>query len=164
MLENVLDPSHLPFTHHLTISNRAAAGPVHLRVVRNSQVDDDNNYEEKVEVDTLAMGETSVYEEGEAHTKSKDFSSAAAAVPSHSSSGGGIRAKGFAAVRWRPETDAVPPLTASPVSGNASGVVFKAPHLVVSSTVRPGSFTDWNVVTRRNSPSRQALSLETGRL
>jgi len=30
LLENVLDPAHLPFTHHGTISNRAKAGPVTL--------------------------------------------------------------------------------------------------------------------------------------
>ena len=32
LLENVLDPSHLPYTHHDTISSRAAAGPVDLRL------------------------------------------------------------------------------------------------------------------------------------
>ena len=32
LLENVCDPSHLPFTHHDTISKRSASGPVPLRL------------------------------------------------------------------------------------------------------------------------------------
>ena len=33
LLENVLDVSHVPFTHHLTVSNRANGGPVELEVL-----------------------------------------------------------------------------------------------------------------------------------
>ena len=33
LLENVLDVSHVPFTHHLTVSNRANGGPVELSVL-----------------------------------------------------------------------------------------------------------------------------------
>jgi len=33
LLENVLDVSHVPFVHHLTVSNRANAGPVDLEVL-----------------------------------------------------------------------------------------------------------------------------------
>ena len=32
LLENVLDPSHLPYTHHKSVGNRANAGPVELEV------------------------------------------------------------------------------------------------------------------------------------
>ena len=34
LLENVMDPSHLPYTHHDTISKRANAGPIDLRLDR----------------------------------------------------------------------------------------------------------------------------------
>ncbi|HBB34309.1 MAG TPA: cell death suppressor protein Lls1 [Cyanobacteria bacterium UBA8803] len=33
LMENVLDSSHLPFTHHRSVGNRANAGPVELEVV-----------------------------------------------------------------------------------------------------------------------------------
>ena len=33
LLENVLDVSHVPYTHHLTVSNRANGGPVELSVL-----------------------------------------------------------------------------------------------------------------------------------
>lgn len=33
LLENVLDPSHLPFTHHQSVGNRANAGPVELELL-----------------------------------------------------------------------------------------------------------------------------------
>jgi phenylpropionate dioxygenase-like ring-hydroxylating dioxygenase large terminal subunit len=39
LIENVLDPSHLPFTHDGTISRRSAAGPVLLRLVSRSTRD-----------------------------------------------------------------------------------------------------------------------------
>jgi hypothetical protein len=151
VLENVLDPSHLPFTHHLTISNRAAAGPVHLRVVANGQTK--NKIEDKAVVDTQPEAETTMDHE-EVVTGLEEVADLGAASPaattataqSRGSGGGGIGPQGFAAVRWRPGTDSEPPLTANPARGNSSGVVFKAPHLVVSSTVRPDSFTDWNVV------------------
>lgn len=116
VLENVLDPSHLPFTHHLTISNRAAAGPLHLRVVLNNEGD-----------------------HAAAAAAAATTGAAAAAAP------GGITASGFAAVRWRPSKDPEPGLAASPAAGS-SGVTFTAPHLVVSATQRPGSFADYNVV------------------
>ena len=32
LMENVLDPSHLPYTHHRSVGNRANAGPVELEV------------------------------------------------------------------------------------------------------------------------------------
>lgn len=32
LLENVLDPSHLPYTHHRSVGNRSNAGPVELEV------------------------------------------------------------------------------------------------------------------------------------
>jgi phenylpropionate dioxygenase-like ring-hydroxylating dioxygenase large terminal subunit len=32
LLENVLDPSHLPFTHHRSVGNRSNAGPVELEL------------------------------------------------------------------------------------------------------------------------------------
>lgn len=34
-LENVLDSSHLPFTHHKSVGNRANAAPVELEVVKS---------------------------------------------------------------------------------------------------------------------------------
>lgn len=37
LAENVLDPSHLPFTHHKTISKRSNAGPLTLTKVRSDR-------------------------------------------------------------------------------------------------------------------------------
>ncbi len=34
LLENVLDPSHLPYTHHRSVGNRANASPVELEVIK----------------------------------------------------------------------------------------------------------------------------------
>ncbi|MGB7416996.1 MAG: Rieske 2Fe-2S domain-containing protein [Thermosynechococcaceae cyanobacterium] len=34
LLENVLDPSHLPYTHHKSVGNRSNASPVELEVVK----------------------------------------------------------------------------------------------------------------------------------
>jgi phenylpropionate dioxygenase-like ring-hydroxylating dioxygenase large terminal subunit len=126
VLENVLDPSHLPFTHHLTISNRAAAGPLHLRLVRGGNNESGHNAAAAAAAATATATATT---------------EATAAVSS------GITAEGFAAVRWRPGKDPEPdPFTASASASGSSGVTFTAPHLVVSATQRPGSFADYNVV------------------
>jgi phenylpropionate dioxygenase-like ring-hydroxylating dioxygenase large terminal subunit len=37
LLENVLDPSHLPYTHHQSVGNRANAGPVELDLLEESK-------------------------------------------------------------------------------------------------------------------------------
>ena len=37
LLENVLDPSHLPYTHHRSVGNRVNAGPVELEVVESGR-------------------------------------------------------------------------------------------------------------------------------
>jgi phenylpropionate dioxygenase-like ring-hydroxylating dioxygenase large terminal subunit len=37
LLENVLDPSHLPFTHHGSVGNRVNAGPVELEVQESNK-------------------------------------------------------------------------------------------------------------------------------
>ncbi|MEB3292422.1 MAG: Rieske 2Fe-2S domain-containing protein [Synechococcales bacterium] len=37
LLENVLDPSHLPFTHHQSVGNRANASPVELEVLQSDK-------------------------------------------------------------------------------------------------------------------------------
>ena len=37
LLENVLDSSHLPFTHHKSVGNRANAAPVELEVVKSDR-------------------------------------------------------------------------------------------------------------------------------
>jgi phenylpropionate dioxygenase-like ring-hydroxylating dioxygenase large terminal subunit len=37
LLENVLDPSHLPFTHHKSVGNRANATPVELAVLQSDK-------------------------------------------------------------------------------------------------------------------------------
>ncbi len=37
LLENVLDPSHVPFTHHKSVGNRATAGPVELELVTSGK-------------------------------------------------------------------------------------------------------------------------------
>ena len=34
LLENVLDPSHIPYTHHRTVGNRANVGPVELEIIQ----------------------------------------------------------------------------------------------------------------------------------
>ena len=128
VLENVLDPSHLPFTHHLTISNRAAAGPVHLRVVANGQTK--NKIEDKAVVDTQPEAETTMDHE-EVVTGLEEVADLGAASPaattataqSRGSGGGGIGPQGFAAVRWRPGTDSEPPLTQP--AGNRAALYLK---------------------------------------
>lgn len=37
LMENVLDPSHVPYTHHQTVGNRANAAPVELEVVESGR-------------------------------------------------------------------------------------------------------------------------------
>ncbi|HLO85518.1 MAG TPA: Rieske 2Fe-2S domain-containing protein [Nostocaceae cyanobacterium] len=37
LLENILDPSHVAFTHHLTVGNRANAAPLELEVVESGK-------------------------------------------------------------------------------------------------------------------------------
>jgi phenylpropionate dioxygenase-like ring-hydroxylating dioxygenase large terminal subunit len=37
LLENVLDPSHVPFTHHKSVGNRSTAGPVELELVTSDK-------------------------------------------------------------------------------------------------------------------------------
>jgi phenylpropionate dioxygenase-like ring-hydroxylating dioxygenase large terminal subunit len=37
LLENVLDVSHIPFTHHKTVGNRANAAPVELEIIRSGK-------------------------------------------------------------------------------------------------------------------------------
>lgn len=37
LLENVLDPSHLPYTHHQSVGNRANAGPVELDLLEQGK-------------------------------------------------------------------------------------------------------------------------------
>ena len=37
LLENVLDPSHLPYTHHESVGNRSYAGPVQLDLLEQSK-------------------------------------------------------------------------------------------------------------------------------
>lgn len=37
LLENVLDPSHLPYTHHRSVGNRSNAGPVELEVMESGK-------------------------------------------------------------------------------------------------------------------------------
>jgi phenylpropionate dioxygenase-like ring-hydroxylating dioxygenase large terminal subunit len=37
LLENILDPSHVPFTHHQTVGNRANARPLELEVVESGK-------------------------------------------------------------------------------------------------------------------------------
>ena len=37
LLENVLDPSHLPYTHHRSVGDRGNAGPVELEVVESGK-------------------------------------------------------------------------------------------------------------------------------
>lgn len=37
LLENVLDPSHVPFTHHRSVGNRDNASPVELEVINHSK-------------------------------------------------------------------------------------------------------------------------------
>jgi phenylpropionate dioxygenase-like ring-hydroxylating dioxygenase large terminal subunit len=37
LLENILDPSHIAFTHHLTVGNRANAAPLELEIVESGK-------------------------------------------------------------------------------------------------------------------------------
>ncbi len=37
LLENVLDPSHVPYTHHKTVGNRSTAGPVNLELIESDR-------------------------------------------------------------------------------------------------------------------------------
>ncbi|WP_425335079.1 Rieske 2Fe-2S domain-containing protein [Nostoc punctiforme] len=37
LLENILDPSHISFTHHKTVGNRANAGPLELEVIESGK-------------------------------------------------------------------------------------------------------------------------------
>jgi phenylpropionate dioxygenase-like ring-hydroxylating dioxygenase large terminal subunit len=37
LLENVLDPSHLPYTHHSTVGNRVNAAPMELQIVESNK-------------------------------------------------------------------------------------------------------------------------------
>ena len=37
LLENILDPSHVAFTHHLTVGNRANAAPLELEIVESGK-------------------------------------------------------------------------------------------------------------------------------
>lgn len=46
LLENVLDSSHLPYTHHRSVGNRANAGPVELEVVASGRQGFQGKWEE----------------------------------------------------------------------------------------------------------------------
>lgn len=58
LLENVLDSSHLPFTHHQSVGNRANAGPVELEVVSSGKQGFQGVWEEGPRRGTLGRQET----------------------------------------------------------------------------------------------------------
>ncbi|MGV2387683.1 MAG UNVERIFIED_CONTAM: hypothetical protein LVR29_03085 [Microcystis novacekii LVE1205-3] len=36
-MENIIDSSHIPYTHHLTIGNRANAAPLELEIIESNR-------------------------------------------------------------------------------------------------------------------------------
>jgi phenylpropionate dioxygenase-like ring-hydroxylating dioxygenase large terminal subunit len=58
LLENVLDSSHLPFTHHQSVGNRANASPVELEVVESGKGGFKGIWEEGPRRGTLGRQET----------------------------------------------------------------------------------------------------------
>jgi phenylpropionate dioxygenase-like ring-hydroxylating dioxygenase large terminal subunit len=58
LLENVLDSSHLPFTHHRSVGNRSNAGPVELEVIEAGKQGFKGKWEEGPRRGTLGRQET----------------------------------------------------------------------------------------------------------
>jgi phenylpropionate dioxygenase-like ring-hydroxylating dioxygenase large terminal subunit len=58
LLENVLDASHVPFTHHRTVGNRANAGPVDLEIVASDKHGFKGTWEEGPRRGTLGRQDT----------------------------------------------------------------------------------------------------------
>lgn len=58
LLENVLDSSHIPYTHHRTVGNRANVGPVELEVVQADRQGFKGVWEEGPRRGTLGRQET----------------------------------------------------------------------------------------------------------
>jgi phenylpropionate dioxygenase-like ring-hydroxylating dioxygenase large terminal subunit len=58
LLENVLDSSHLPFTHHRSVGNRSNAGPVELEVVEAGKQGFKGKWEEGPRRGTLGRQDT----------------------------------------------------------------------------------------------------------
>ncbi|MBL1177493.1 Rieske 2Fe-2S domain-containing protein [Pantanalinema sp. GBBB05] len=58
LLENVLDPSHVPFTHHKSVGNRSNAAPVELDVVEFGKAGFHGVWEEGPRKGTLGRQET----------------------------------------------------------------------------------------------------------
>ena len=58
LLENVLDASHVPFTHHKSVSNRSSAGPVNLEVVEANRQGFTGTWAEGPRLGTLGRQDT----------------------------------------------------------------------------------------------------------
>ncbi|HEY9698435.1 MAG TPA: Rieske 2Fe-2S domain-containing protein [Trichocoleus sp.] len=58
LLENVLDSSHVPFTHHQSVGNRSNASPVELEVVASGRQGFDGVWEEGPRKGTLGRQQT----------------------------------------------------------------------------------------------------------
>jgi phenylpropionate dioxygenase-like ring-hydroxylating dioxygenase large terminal subunit len=58
LMENLLDPSHLPYTHHKTVGNRANAGPVELDVIESNRQGFKGFWKEGPRKGTLGSQET----------------------------------------------------------------------------------------------------------
>lgn len=58
LLENVLDSSHLPFTHHRSVGNRANAAPVDLEIVESGRQGFQGKWEEGPRRGTLGSQQT----------------------------------------------------------------------------------------------------------
>lgn len=58
LMENLLDPSHLPYTHHKTVGNRVNAGPVELEVIESNRQGFKGFWKEGPRKGTLGSQET----------------------------------------------------------------------------------------------------------
>ncbi len=58
LLENVLDSSHVPFTHHNTVGNRINAAPVELEIVESGRQGFEGLWEEGPRKGTLGRQTT----------------------------------------------------------------------------------------------------------
>ncbi|MDE5120539.1 MAG: cell death suppressor protein Lls1, partial [Trichodesmium sp. St19_bin1] len=57
-MENVLDASHIPYTHHRTVGNRANVAPVELEVLESGKWGFKGVWEEGPRKGTLGRQET----------------------------------------------------------------------------------------------------------
>lgn len=58
LLENVLDPSHVSFTHHRSVGNRAFAGPANLEILESGKQGFRGKWEEGPRLGTLGRQDT----------------------------------------------------------------------------------------------------------